>query len=289
MIHMGMKQLIRKAAKFILASQPEANVTVNIAQISYGSTLAGKTIVITGGGTGLGLAMARKFIAEGARVHITGRNEDKLRQSAKALGSQCSYTVFDVTDVTDAKRFIEQCSRELGGQIDCFVSNAGVSLHENVFSNVTIDGFDKQFNTNLRAAYFLAQAFLEYKLTHKDNDGQLLFISSESADQCYDIPYGMTKAAINTLTRALSRRVYQQGIRVNAIAPGVTATDMTKEYADVSDGNLSRKCASGRVFLPSEVAEVACFLLSDASQCISGEVIHTNGGNHLRAFWDAVE
>ena len=96
----------------------------------------------------------------------------------------------------------------------------------------------------------------------------------------------MTKAALNSLTKALSRRVYQDGIRVNAIAPGVTVSDMTKEYADASDGNMARDCASGRIFLPEEVAELACFLLSDASKCISGEIIHCNAGNHLKAFWD---
>ena len=94
----------------------------------------------------------------------------------------------------------------------------------------------------------------------------------------------MTNAALNSMVGAFSRRVYQQGIRVNAIAPGVTLTEMTRDYAESSDGNLYRNCASGRTFLPEEVAEVACFLLSDASKCISGEVLHCNAGNHLKAF-----
>ena len=75
--------------------------------------------------------------------------------------------------------------------------------------------------------------------------------------------------------------MYAKGIRVNAIAPGVTATAMTKNYADVSDGNYANESHAGRVFLPEEVAEVACFLMSNASRCISGEVIHVNGGNRL--------
>lgn len=98
----------------------------------------------------------------------------------------------------------------------------------------------------------------------------------------------MTKAALNSLTGALSRRVYTHGIRVNAIAPGVTLTDMTRAYAASSDGNLYRDCASGRTFLPEEVAEVACFMLSNALKCISGEVIHCNAGNHLK-LWDKSE
>ena len=73
---------------------------------------------------------------------------------------------------------------------------------------------------------------------------------------------------------------------VNGIDPGVTLTEMTRDYAESSDGNLYRDCASGRTFLPEEVAEGACFLLNDASKCISGEIIHCNAGNHLKAFWE---
>ena len=269
---MGYKRIIRKIAKFILASQPDAFVQVNVGQIQSGSILKDKKIVITGGGSGLGFAMAKKFISEGAQVVISGRNADKLNAAAEKLGH--------------SKEFLEKVKELLGGRIDCLVSNAGVSLHENIYTNVTVEGFDKQFNTKFRAGYFLGKAFLEMKTKEEQPNAELLYITSETGDQVYDIPYGMTNAALNSMVGAFSRRVYQQGIRVNAIAPGVTLTEMTRDYAESSDGNLYRNCASGRTFLPEEVAEVACFLLSDASKCISGEVIHCNAGNHLKAFWD---
>jgi 3-oxoacyl-[acyl-carrier protein] reductase len=283
---MGYKQYIRKIAKFILASQPENLIKVNFSQVSYGGILAGNNIVITGGGRGLGYAMAEKFIKEGAKVVISGRNENTLRNAKIKLGENCEYVVFDVSNIEKSAEFLGECKNKLGGDISCLVSNAGISLHENNFKNVTIKGFDDQFNTNFRAGYFLSKAFLELKLQEKNTEGQLLIISSETGNQCYDIPYGMTKAALNSLVKALSRRVYKSGIRVNAIAPGVTMSDMTKDYADSSDGNLYRNCASGRIFLPEEVAEVACFLLSNASKCISGEIIHCNAGNHLNPFWE---
>ena len=113
-----------------------------------------------------------------------------------------------------------------------------------------------------------------------------MVISSETGNQCYDIPYGLTKSSLNSLVRALSRRFYKCGLRVNAIAPGVTESCMTKEYASVTNGNYYRDCASDRIFLPSEVAEVAAFIISDAAKCISGEIIHTNAGNHLNPYWD---
>lgn len=286
---MGYKRVIRKIAKFILASQPESFVQVNIRQIQCGHTLQNKKIVITGGGSGLGFAMAKKFISEGAEVLISGRNKEKLALAAKQLDeNKCKFIVADVCDVDHHIEFLEHAKQQLGGRIDCLVSNAGVSLHENIYTNVTVEGFDKQFDTKFRAGYFLGKAFLEMKTKEMGSelDAQLLYITSETGSQVYDIPYGMTNAALNSLVGAFSRRVYKQGIRVNGIAPGVTLTEMTKDYAESSDGNLYRDCASGRTFLPEEVAEVACFLLSDASKCISGEIIHCNAGNHLKAFWD---
>ena len=237
----------------------------------------------------MGFVMAKKFISEGAEVLISGRNEDRLKSAAKQLGDHCIYMVADVTEVEHSMVFLETARDKLGGCIDCLVSNAGVSLHENIYKNVTVEGFDKQFNTKFRAGYFLGKAFLEMK-TKEELEGQmnaqLLYITSETGDQVYVIPYGMTNAALNSLVGAFSRRVYKQGIRVNGIDPGVTLTEMTRDYAESSDGNLYRDCASGRTFLPEEVAEGACFLLNDASKCISGEIIHCNAGNHLKAFWE---
>lgn len=283
---MGFKRIVRRVAKFILESQPETFTKVEIGQINYGGIHNGKKIVITGGGRGLGFAMAKKFISEGAYVLIVGRNEITLKDAAVKLGENCSYLVYDVTDSNKSKEFLYHSKSKLGGSIDYLVSNAGVSLHEGSFKNVTHDGWDKTFDTNLKGSYFLAKEFIEMKLNENETKGNLLFISSETGNQCYDIPYGLTKAAINSLTGALSQRCYKYGIRVNAIAPGVTLSDMTKDYAEASDGNMSRKCASGRIFLPEEVAEVACFILSDAAKCISGEIIHCNAGNHLKTFWE---
>lgn len=285
---MKIKKLIRRIAKFIVFEQPKEKVTVHVAQINYGGILKGRNIVITGGGSGIGLAMAKKFASEGANVIVSGRNVEKLKKAVEEIGTNAQYAQFDVTDVSNDNTFLEKCKAMFNGTIDCLVSNAGLSLHENVFTNVTIDGFDKQFNTNMRGNYFLCKAFLEMKLSEKAENASLLVTTSETGDQAYDIPYGMTKAALNSMVKALSRRVYKSGIRVNAIAPGVTLSEMTSSYASAEDGNLYRDCASGRTFLPEEVAEVACFLLSDASKCISGEIIHTNAGNHLNPFWKEV-
>lgn len=286
---MGVKRLIRKAAKLVLSSSPEKHVTVTIAQVAAGSLLAGRRVIVTGGGRGLGLAMAERFAHEGALVCVSGRNEDVLKAACERIGQAASYVVADVCEVERAARFFDECALRLGGEADSLVANAGVSLHEGNLAKVTPEGFDAQFGTNVRGAYFLAQEFLGRRMRVDEPSGSLLVVTSETGEQAYDTPYGMTKAAMDSFVRAASRRVYRAtdgALRVNAIAPGVTLSDMTTEYADASDGNMYRDCASGRVFLPEEVAEVALFLLSDASKCVSGEVVHTNAGNHIKAFWD---
>ena len=104
-------------------------------------------------------------------------------------------------------------------------------------------------------------------------------MSSERGSSCEDIPYGLTKATINSLVGSLAKRLGPKGYRVNAIAPGVTASDMT---GNKIDGNYFYEASpNNRIFHPAEMAEVAAFLLSDASSCISGEVIHCDAGKHL--------
>lgn len=270
-----------------LMSIGDQKVSIEIKQADYHKPLLGKTVVIAGGSKGIGLEIARKCAKGGAEVVISSTSENNLKKACEELGGNVKYVVHDISKVDESVQFLKRCKSVLGtNKIDYLVCNAGISLHEEDFTKVSVEGFDKQFEINLRGTYFLSKAFLEMKLEEKDSSGELLVISSETADQCYDIPYGMTKASINSMICAFSRRVYKQGIRVNGIAPGVTATEMTKSYADVDNGNYSRGNAAGRVFLPEEIAEVALFLLSDMSKCISGEIIHCNGGNHLRAHWD---
>lgn len=221
---MKIQSLIKKVANSIV-SQPKSNVHVTLASVNYNGILKNRNIVITGGSRGIGFAIAKKFVSEGAKVLITGRNEDGLKKVTKELGNNSAYIVFDNSEIGRIDEFIAECKNKLGN-IHSMVLNAGVSLHEGNFLNVTPEGYDKQFNTNLKSNYFIAQAFLKDKLEDQ-SEGNLLFLSSETAGKCIDIPYGLTKAALNSLVGALARRVYQKGIRVNAIAPGVTLTDMT--------------------------------------------------------------
>lgn len=171
-------------------------VKANISYINPSCKLEGKKVIVTGGNKGLGFSMAKKFAEEGATVLITGRDVEKLEQSASEIG--CEYLQLDLTNVESFDKFLRDCVRKIG-VIDCLVNNAGISLHESSFTEVTPKTFDLQVSTNFRGGFFLTQKFIEM-LTSKNRHGVVLFISSETGEMADERPYGWTKAAINSMT-----------------------------------------------------------------------------------------
>lgn len=275
-----MKEYIKRVLNYIFRGIPQMHVQVNVSQIQYGGLFEGKKILITGGNSGIGLAIARKCISEGAKILIIGRNEETLEKTANDLGEKCKYLQFDMTDIPAIDKMMERARKLMGSDFDALVLNAGISLHEENILHVTIDDYERQFKTNLESAYFMTQSCLKNRA--EDKEISILFMSSERGFQCDDVPYGLTKAGINSLVRGLSRRFYRAGVRVNGIAPGITVSGMTKISAE--DNLYLERVAPGRVFLSEEVAEVACFLLSDAAKCISGEIIACDAGEYLSSY-----
>lgn len=275
-----MKKYFKRLLQFLLHGIPQNNISVNVAQVVKGDILSNRNILITGGSSGIGFAIAKHCAEEGANVIIVGRDEKKLREAAKNI-LNCKILPFDLAEIDQIPKLLSNAEVILGYSIDSLVLNAGISHHEENIKYVSKEGYEKQFKTNLESSYFLAKMFIEkHKANSKSN---LLFVSSERGFQCDDVPYGLTKSAINSLTRGLSRRFYKDGVRVNAIAPGITTSNMTGIQ---NDDNLALdRVASGRVFLADEVAEVALFLLSDASICISGEVIACDAGEYISSYF----
>lgn len=277
-----MGKTLTRAIDYIFKGIPKVNVKVDVGMVEPSNILKGKKILITGGGRGLGFAIAKKCVAEGAEVLICGRSSQTLEKAASELGD-CLYSVFDVTDYEHIPSFVQECSRKLGGRIDVLVNNAGISLHEGSIYDVTLEGFDAQFGTNLKGPYFLSKAFLNNFKATGNSGGSIIFVTSERGLYCDDQPYGLTKAAVCSLTQGLARRALKDGVRVNAVAPGVTVSDMTGVDRN---GNLFRPGTSGgRVLLPEEIAETVVFLISDASRSINGAIIPCDEGNHIRCDW----
>ena len=264
--------------QWIVKGVPENIVYTSIGQINANNSLKGRTILITGGSGGIGFSIAKKCVIEGATVIICGRTESKLKAASEEI--DCFYKVLDMRDVISFSSVFIDIEREVGKPIDSLVNNAGISFHEKSFFDVTEEGFDEQFSTNLKGPYFLTQEFLRYADSKNIPNVNVLFISSERGFYCDTIPYGLTKNALNSFIQGLSCRYIDKGYRFNGIAPGVTISGMTNiSYSD----NLYRENSYGkRVFLPEEIAETASFLLSEVSQCISGEIIPCNHGSHLK-------
>lgn len=272
-----MKNILRRILMFLLFGYPKKTIA-NISYLYPNNQLVGKKIIITGGGRGLGFAMAKKFKAEGAEVLIAGRNEKQLKKSAEDIG--CIYLSIDVQNVESLNAFIEQADNLLGGA-NCLVNNAGISLHENGILEVSEEQYDAQFDTNLKGAYFLTQCFIEQCQRYKKQGiKKILFVSSETSITVDERPYGLTKAALNSLVQGLAYRFVKDGYRINAIAPGVTLSDMVgkKDANDLTAGEW-------RYFLPEEVAEIASFLISDASNCLNGQILICNEGKTINARW----
>ena len=275
-----MRQYVNRLVHWLLHGVPVNKTYAKITVVQHADRLKGKKVLVTGGGRGLGFYMAQKLLKSGAQVVIVGRNEETLKDASKKLNN-CPYIPFDVRTYDKYFDLIEKANQLVGGGLNCLINNAGISLHEHSFEEVTHESYDAQFDTNLKSPYFLSQSFIKYSQSHNIQNLNIIFVTSERGMYCDTLPYGLTKTAINSLTEGLARVYVTKGVRVNAIAPGVTASDLVK--IDTT-GNIYREKSCGkRFFLPEEVAEATAFLLSDESSCISGEILPCNQGNHYRS------
>ena len=201
---------LKKLVSFLLHGKPRP-VYARIVCLKPSKKLEGKKVVVTGGGSGLGYAMAKRFVEEGAEVLISGRNRETLSKSASELG--CKYLQLDIQDTSAYDTFLERADGILGG-VNCLVNNAGISLHEKNFFDVTEDTFRQQVDTNLIGTFFLTQHFAKY-LLKKHTGGNILVISSEAGITSDIRPYGYTKAALNSMVEGAAYMFAKHDIRIN--------------------------------------------------------------------------
>lgn len=274
---MSMKQYLYRLWQWVYKGIPVMKVNAGIATIDAAQHLKGRKILVTGGSKGIGLQIAERYVQEGAAVVIVGRNEDALIQAANKIG--CQYIQYDLSNISNLSLLINKAVELLGG-LDGLVNNAGVCNIDNGFLNVTVDSYDEQFTLNVKSPFFLTQAFVQYCVDHNVESAGIVFITSERGLYPDDAPYGMTKAAIGNIVAGIARRFALKGIHCNAIAPGVTADTMN--HPELHDDAYLKGAVGKRYILPEELAEVAVFLMSDASKCISGEIIPCNQANHYK-------
>lgn len=258
--------------------------TVNISYLNLGEILNGKNILITGGSSGIGLHIAKKCISEGANVVITGRNEEKLLQAKEIINSEkLKIIVWDISRIDQIEEQIKKTEELLNGEIDVLVNNAGV-INNKQFLNVTEKDWDLIYSINSKGLYFLTQAICNnwLKKTNRNRNKKIINISSQGGFVGATYPYRMTKWDIAGLTQGLGVKLANKGIIVNGIAPGIIATGMQPRFLNQKDNVYCSINPIERFALPEEIAELALFLISDASNFIVGQTIVCDGGFSIK-------
>jgi NAD(P)-dependent dehydrogenase (short-subunit alcohol dehydrogenase family) len=242
----------------------------------------GKIVLVTGGTSGLGYAIAGAFVAHGATVVIIGRDPDRLARARKELGGNLTALSCDLRDIDRFPALIGEI-RESLGEIDVLVNNAGVNLKKEAVA-VTDREYGDIIQTNQTAVFALAREVAKPMLDR--GNGSIIMISSMAAH--YGIPgviaYTAAKSAVEGMTRALAVEWSPRGVRVNCIAPGFIATPMSAKALDADAARRNRVLARtpmGRLGEPSDVANAALFLASSQAKFITGVVLPVDGGNSI--------
>jgi NAD(P)-dependent dehydrogenase (short-subunit alcohol dehydrogenase family) len=241
-----------------------------------------KLAIVTGGGSGLGYAIAEKFVQKGIQVIIAGRNKERLDNAQQKLGDLCHAISCDVTDLSSIPVFVQDVI-ERYGQIDILVNNAGANMKKE-FTEVTDEEFQRIILTNLTSVFSMSREVTKNMLQHKS--GCIINISSMAAQ--YGIPkviaYSASKTAIDGMTRAMAVELSSKGIRVNAIAPGFIYSEMTAKALDDDPERKAKvfgRTPMGIMGQPADIGEAAYFLSSDAAKFITGIVLPVDGGNSI--------
>jgi NAD(P)-dependent dehydrogenase (short-subunit alcohol dehydrogenase family) len=238
------------------------------------SKLEGKTALVTGGGSGIGLAVARRFAQEGAHVFITGRREAQLAEAVKLIDGRVEAVAGDITSASDIARLFETIQAKVG-RLDILVNSSGVAEYANL-EDTTEEHFDRAFDLNVRAMVFTVQ----HAIRHMGQGGAIVLIGSIAggmANPGYGT-YSATKAAVRSYGRTWNTELAPRGIRVNTISPGPTDTPMLAQASDEVRQTLSAQIPAKRLGNPEEVAAAALFLASDESTYVSGAELIIDGG-----------
>ena len=245
--------------------------------------LQGKVAVVTGGARGIGYAVAKRFIAEGASVVIADVDRAAGEAAARSFGERCRFVATDVGDARDAERLVSE-TRVHFSALDVLVNNAGI-IHTADFLDISEADFDRVLRVNLKGAFLVGQAAAKQMVAQVKAGrapGAIINMSSINAVLAIpnQVPYCVSKGGLGQLTKVMSLSLAPHGIRVNAIGPGSIMTDILKGVATdrAAKQRLLSRTPLGRIGEPDEVATVAAFLASDDASYITGQTIFPDGG-----------
>jgi NAD(P)-dependent dehydrogenase (short-subunit alcohol dehydrogenase family) len=239
-----------------------------------------KVALVTGGSSGIGFAIAQRFVEEGAYVFITGRRQPELDKAKDEIGRNITAVQGDATVSADLDRLFQTIENEKG-KIDVVVANSGL-VDPQEFGQITEDSFDRTFNLNARGTLFTAQKALPLM----NDGGSIILVGSIAGYTGLDgyTTYSATKAALRSYARTWTKELKDRGIRVNNLSPGPIDTPIMDSQADSQEGADAIRAAFasviplGRMGRPEEVAAAALFLASDESSFCSGMDLSVDGG-----------
>jgi len=243
----------------------------------------GKTVVITGGARGIGRRIAERFFEAGANIAICSRSnagsDELAREIAGDENDRILTTAVDVTDVAQLREFLDTVADRFG-RIDILVNNAGIMTAESVY-DITEEGWQRVLDTDLKSVMFASQRFAEL---HRRNPKPAAIVNISSISATTYLPnnllYNVAKAGVNTITKTMARALGPEGIRVNAVGPGSTPTDLNAAlYADPAvEQALCDRLPLGRRARKDDIADAVLFLASDAADYVTGQILYVEGG-----------
>ncbi|NWA24359.1 SDR family oxidoreductase [Pseudomonas gingeri] len=243
------------------------------------SKLIGKTVVITGGSSGIGLATAQRFVQEGAYVYIVGRRQTQLDIAKDLIGKNVTTIQGDVSNLDDLDRMVETIKADRG-VVDSIVFSAAV-VEQVPLEKITPEHFDKTFNLNARGALFTVQKLLPMM----PRGGSIVLVSSgmHSMGLANHSTYAATKAALRSFVRTWAAELNPRGIRANTLSPGVIDTPMLDSQGTPEEAAMLRRAYAsatpmGRLGRAEEMASAALFLASDESSFMTGADLVADGG-----------
>ncbi|WP_221390057.1 SDR family NAD(P)-dependent oxidoreductase [Dyadobacter sp. NIV53] len=245
-------------------------------------SLEGQLALITGGGSGIGFYIAQCMIQAGAKVVITGRREEVLKEAVKSLGAKASYFVNDVTKLETIPQLIADIEDALG-PIDILVNNAGINMKKHAIE-VTDEDFDRIIQTNLHAVFSITRECGKRMIARKQ--GSIIMITSMAALYGIDrvVAYTASKSAVGGMVKALTTEFSPYNVRINAVAPGFIETPM---MLTAMNGDPSRRDKAmdrtpmGTWGKPDDVGWAVVFLASPAAKFITGVSLPVDGGNSI--------